>query len=568
MNQKCFKFYLWSPKTWLLLATAITGEAFSLLIRAPKQSILQTISRTTTRCGVIPNDAWSLLSQEYLAQDDSEFDPEHLQSILDQMQVPAETQWWQWMKATPFPLILNWSQSLRYVCRVIILPSGMSLTSPLCEAEGILIVTKLLMGVISQEDSWGRRQQRTRQRELSSKELNNWTTSGGTDRMYHAMDMGTAVLFEVLVLPSSSSLPVSIATGDNMCLTCAAWPIEQRLHFQNSSTKELEDKMALIQQDEVQNNASSSIHTEFQSALGGLQPQIDTIVRRVLEGRVLLRSDPSTTPMEARELASLGLEPVRGLLLYGPPGCGKTALSRELARVLRAREPKIVAAPELLDRWVGGSEKKVRALFQDAEAELAACDGDATKSALHVLVIDEIDAVFRKRTSSEDSGESTRSSVVNQILTKLDGVQAIPNVLLIGMTNRKELLDEALLRPGRLEVQIEIPMPDRDGRREILAIQCAALRKNQRLCPRLCDALDGTFHKNHSFWGGIKKSTFDLASNRATGGFSGADLAGLVRCAASIGLAKARNDGRGVSELFITLDDVQQALVEIRNSRA
>ena len=98
-------------------------------------------------------------------------------------------------------------------------------------------------------------------------------------------------------------------------------------------------------------------------------------------------------------------------------------------------------------RWVGGSEKMVRALFADAEVELAVCNGDPTKSALHVIVIDEIDAVFRKRSSADDSGESTRASVVNQILSKLDGIHSIPNVLLIGMTNRRELLDSALLRP-------------------------------------------------------------------------------------------------------------------------
>lgn len=76
---------------------------------------------------------------------------------------------------------------------------------------------------------------------------------------------------------------------------------------------------------------------------------------------------------------------------------------------------KYYCQKELLDRWVGASEKLIRDLFKDAEAELAACNGDATKSALHVIVIDEIDAVFRRRSSSEDSGETTRASAVNQV---------------------------------------------------------------------------------------------------------------------------------------------------------
>ena len=143
-----------------------------------------------------------------------------------------------------------------------------------------------------------------------------------------------------------------------------------------------------------------------------------------------------------------------------------------------ARAPKIVSAPELLDRWVGGSERLVRELFREAEEELAMCkmtSGDdeykaSLQSALHVICIDEIDAVFRKRTDTEDSGSITRNSVVNQLLSKLDGVNALPNVLMIGTTNRKELLDEALLRPGRLEVQIEVPLPTETGRRDILKV--------------------------------------------------------------------------------------------------
>lgn len=246
----------------------------------------------------------------------------------------------------------------------------------------------------------------------------------------------------------------------------------------------------------------------------------------------------------------------------------QTALAREIAKALQARKPKIVAAPELLDRWVGGSEKLVRALFADAEAELSACNNDPTRSALHVIVIDEIDAVFRKRSSSEGSGEATRSSVVNQILAKLDGVNSIPNVLLIGMTNRRELLDEALLRPGRLEVQIEIPLPNKEGRREILGIHFSELRKRGRLSIPLCAALDGlppmglpAKQTKRGILHRTFRSSFDLAD--ATRGFSGADIAGLVRCAGSLALARCRKDGTGVNSLLITLDDVQQALGEV-----
>jgi vesicle-fusing ATPase len=157
------------------------------------------------------------------------------------------------------------------------------------------------------------------------------------------------------------------------------------------------------------------------------------------------------------------------------------------------------------------------------------------------------------------------------------------------MTNRRELLDEALLRPGRLEVQIEIPLPNKEGRREILQIHFDALRKKGRLSKPLCCAIDGVAdYDREAATGGnldetvpgrkrdavkrvlnriapsvISLPTYDLAAYYATGGYSGADIAGLVRCAGSIALARARRDGFGVDGLLVTLDDVKQALKEV-----
>ena len=177
---------------------------------------------------------------------------------------------------------------------------------------------------------------------------------------------------------------------------------------------------------------------------------------------------------------------------------------------------------------------------------------------------------------------------MNQILSKLDGVNAIPNVLLIGMTNRRELLDPALLRPGRLEVQVLVPKPDAEGRREILNIHFDALRKKGRLSRPLCCAIDGVrykegideitdlgistekaLRKRDKLKNIIRNATplsgryFDLAA-ASTNGYSGADLAGLVRCAGSLALARTRKAGSGIDELFITLDDVKNALKEVQ----
>ena len=156
---------------------------------------------------------------------------------------------------------------------------------------------------------------------------------------------------------------------------------------------------------------------EFEN-VGGLDAQLDDIARRVLASRA--------NPQAARRL---GVSHVRGILLSGPPGCGKTLLARELSQLLGAREPQIVNGPEILDKFIGEAERRVRELFRPAEREYEEV-GDA--SALHMIILDEMDAIARKRGSMSSDSTGVRDSVVNQLLAKIDGVKEAPNILVVG----------------------------------------------------------------------------------------------------------------------------------------
>ena len=433
-----------------------------------------------------------------------------------------------------------------------------------------------------------------------------WLQYGGPERNYESADIGHCLLLELILLPQGlqwrhphyqeasgrfGSRDMRVETLDASC-----WNMSQLLEF-GTTTAATNNQTVAATTRKTSGLVSSvcDLDGTFCTGLGGLRPQVDEIVRRVLDGRVMRSASDSIdgTPaqridqvrrQEMTGLLELGLKPVRGLLLYGPPGVGKTALAREISYVLDARPPKIVAAPELLDKWVGGSERKIRELFADAEAELSQCDGDPSRSALHLVVIDEIDAVFRKRggvtSYGGGSSDATRASAVNQILAKLDGVKPLDNLLLVGMTNRRDLLDPALMRPGRLEVQIQLGIPDRHGRREILQIHFDALRKYGRLSQPLVNAVYGDkdvdaswlhrtwrTRKRLGFWsaGWWRTGNFniDLSADAWTGGFTGADIAGLVRNAGSVALSRARKQGDGdLSGFLITLDDVLLALKE------
>ncbi len=152
----------------------------------------------------------------------------------------------------------------------------------------------------------------------------------------------------------------------------------------------------------------------------------------------------------------LGIKPPKGILLYGPPGTGKTLLAKAVANESEANFIS-VKGPEVLSKWVGESEKAVREIFQRAR-EAAPC----------IIFFDELDAIAPRRGLHTDAGVTDR--IVNQLLTEMDGIQILKDVVVIGATNRPDILDPALLRPGRFDRVIFVPPPDVEGRYQILQI--------------------------------------------------------------------------------------------------
>ena len=189
--------------------------------------------------------------------------------------------------------------------------------------------------------------------------------------------------------------------------------------------------------------------------IGGLNHELVNVFRRALSTRAF--------PPSVAE--KLGISHVKGILLYGFPGCGKTLIARKIGTMISPREPKVINGPEILNKFVGQSEENIRNLFADARKD----------EGLHVIIFDEIDAICKKRGQGGPSS-SVSDSLVNQLLSMIDGVHSLNNIFIIAMTNRKDLLDEALLRAGRIEVHIEVPLPTREGRAQIFRIHTNKMR--------------------------------------------------------------------------------------------
>ncbi|CAF3547398.1 unnamed protein product [Rotaria socialis] len=169
-------------------------------------------------------------------------------------------------------------------------------------------------------------------------------------------------------------------------------------------------------------------------------------------------------PVEHPEkFLKFGMTPSRGVLFYGPPGCGKTLLAKAIANECQANFISI-KGPELLTMWFGESEANVRDVFDKAR-QAAPC----------VLFFDELDSIAKARGGSAGDGGGAADRVINQILTEMDGMGAKKNVFIIGATNRPDIIDSAILRPGRLDQLIYIPLPDDKSR---VAILKSALRKS------------------------------------------------------------------------------------------
>jgi proteasome regulatory subunit len=244
------------------------------------------------------------------------------------------------------------------------------------------------------------------------------------------------------------------------------------------------------------------------------------IAAAITDGDVLLKNcNMKTFESYADVFEKVGIEPPKGILLYGPPGTGKTLLAKAVANETNATFIKVVAS-EFVKKYIGEGARLVREVFELAKEKAPA-----------IIFIDELDAVAAKRLKSSTSGDREVQRTLMQLLAELDGFESRGDIGIVGATNRPDILDPALLRPGRFDRFIEVPLPNDEGRKEILKIHT----------------------KNMSF---DEEADIDLLAS-LTDGLSGADLKAVCTEAGMFAIRQERD--------VITVDDFMDAIEKVMN---
>lgn len=202
--------------------------------------------------------------------------------------------------------------------------------------------------------------------------------------------------------------------------------------------------------------------------IGGMAEQISEI-KEVIEL-------PLLNPDLFKEV---GIEPPKGILLHGPPGTGKTLLAKAVAASTKSTFIEIVGS-ELVQKFIGEGAKMVKDVFSLAREKSPS-----------IIFIDELDSIAAKRIELGTSGEREVQRTFMQLLAEIDGFKALGNVKIIGCTNRKDILDPAILRPGRLERQIPVPLPDRTGRKEIFEIHAGKMNTKEMNTEKIIELSEG-----------------------------------------------------------------------------
>eukprot|EP00931_Biecheleriopsis_adriatica_P046179 TRINITY_DN26502_c0_g1_i2.p1 TRINITY_DN26502_c0_g1~~TRINITY_DN26502_c0_g1_i2.p1 ORF type:complete len:496 (-),score=90.89 TRINITY_DN26502_c0_g1_i2:48-1535(-) len=237
--------------------------------------------------------------------------------------------------------------------------------------------------------------------------------------------------------------------------------------------------------------------------VGGVSPEAQLQLQQALLSHAL------TDPLREQ----LGMSHQSGLLFFGPPGCGKTLIAHGLSKALCATTVQYVTAADINAKWFGESDQRMHALFNPGRKSRE----EGRNEDLHLIVMDEIDALAAARSGSD---VRNHESALNVLLACMDGFEENDRTLVLGLTNRREKIDAALLRPGRFGVQIEVAQPDVNGRLEVLCIHTQALSDNGFLAEAV--------------------SLSEIANR--TEGFSGADLRQLVDSATAHALLQVDED--------------------------